>query len=107
MAPRFLYRRREFITLLGGAAGWPLAASAQQSVRELPRVGAIFNSRSENNEAFRHGLIEAGYVDGRNVVLEERLIVLRRTGLPRSPVNLSSSSPRSFSPVPRTQFARQ
>lgn len=74
MAPRFLYRRREFITLLGGAAGWPLAASAQQSVRELPRVGAIFNSRSENNEAFRHGLIEAGYVDGRNVVLEERII---------------------------------
>jgi putative tryptophan/tyrosine transport system substrate-binding protein len=68
-------KRREFIALVGGAAaGWPLAAHAQQSVRELPRIGAIFNSRSENNEAFRQGLSETGYVDGQNVVLEERIM---------------------------------
>jgi putative ABC transport system substrate-binding protein len=68
-------RRREFIGVLGGAAAsWPLVASAQPSGRELPRIGAIFNSRSENNEAFRQGLSEAGYVDGQNVVLEEWII---------------------------------
>ena len=66
-------RRREFLGVLGSSAtGWPFAASAQPS--ELPRVAAIFNSRSENNEAFRQGLSEAGYIDGQSVVLEERII---------------------------------
>jgi hypothetical protein len=66
-------KRREFITLLGGAAtGWPKAVGAQQSVSRLPRVGAMQTVRSENSEAFEQGLRDAGYVDGRNVILDER-----------------------------------
>jgi putative ABC transport system substrate-binding protein len=66
-------KRREFITLLGGAAAaWPRAASAQQSAGTLPRIGAIQSARSENSEAFERGLREAGYVVGQNVLLEQR-----------------------------------
>ena len=65
-------KRREFITLLGGAVAWPLVASAQQPARNLPRIGSIQNFRNENFEAFVQGLREAGYVDGQNILLETR-----------------------------------
>src|SRR5215471_16754985 len=64
--------RRAFITLLGGAAAWPLAAWAQQPAEKLPRIGSIQNFRNENFEAFIQGLREAGYVDGQNMLLETR-----------------------------------
>jgi putative ABC transport system substrate-binding protein len=69
-------RRREFITLLGGAAvGWPLAASAQTQPK-IPRVGLVFGSTATTNkhniEAFRQGLRELGYVEGQTILLEIR-----------------------------------
>jgi putative ABC transport system substrate-binding protein len=63
-------RRREFITLIGGAAAaWPLAARAQQPAK-IPRIGIIDEAPMWN--AFREGLRDLGYVEGRNIAFDYR-----------------------------------
>jgi putative ABC transport system substrate-binding protein len=67
-----MIRRREFITLLGGAATWPLAARAQQAT--MPIVGFVSPRSPEDSArlgaAFRKALNETGYIEGQNVMVE-------------------------------------
>jgi putative ABC transport system substrate-binding protein len=63
-------KRRQFITLIGGAAVWPLAARAQQPVSKIPRVGII--DPAAQWDPFRQGLRELGYIEGRNIAIEYR-----------------------------------
>jgi putative tryptophan/tyrosine transport system substrate-binding protein len=64
--------RREVITLLGGAATWPLAVRAQQLA--IPRVGVLCTGSPASIAVagFRKGLSESGYVDGQNTIIEYR-----------------------------------
>jgi putative ABC transport system substrate-binding protein len=68
-------RRREFITLLGGAAAtWPLAARAQQTASPR-RIGVLLvglSPESKEAQVFRQGLLDAGYSEGRDVMIEWR-----------------------------------
>src|SRR5262245_60224078 len=68
-------RRREFISLLSGVAvGWPVAANAQQADK-IARIGYLSTDLAGGSglrEAFRQGLRDLGYVEGRNVVIEYR-----------------------------------
>jgi putative tryptophan/tyrosine transport system substrate-binding protein len=65
-------RRREFITFLGSAAAWPMAARAQKP--PVPLIGLLYSASSDPNRirGFRRGLQEQGYIEGENVTIEYR-----------------------------------
>ena len=80
-----LLKRREFMTLLGGAAAaWPLAARAQQGER-MRRVGALIAFAEDDPETkerltgFRQGLAKRGWVEGLNVHIDYRFAACNRT----------------------------
>src|SRR6516164_4221007 len=85
-----MIRRREVITLLGGAAAWPLAARAQQPappVIGFLDVGSLEAGR-DHVAAFQRGLRETGYVDSENVAIEYRWAGDRNDRLPEMAADL-------------------
>jgi putative tryptophan/tyrosine transport system substrate-binding protein len=103
-------KRREFITLLGGAAAWPVAARAQPPA--MPVVGFLSSvSQAQTRHmvaAFQRGLGETGYVDGRNAAIEYRFVDGQYDRLPalasemvRRPVSLIlAAGPPPCTPAP-------
>jgi putative ABC transport system substrate-binding protein len=83
-------RRREFITLLGGVTAWPLVARAQQPV--MPVIGYLYSGAAETSApslaAFRKGLGEVGFSEGRNVEIEYRWANNEAERLPELAVDL-------------------
>jgi putative tryptophan/tyrosine transport system substrate-binding protein len=101
-------KRREFISLLGGAAAaWPLAARAQQSGSKKPRIGII--DPGARWDHFRQGLRDLGYIEGRDVAIEYRSsevrpeqLVVAATELAQLPVDVMVTFGS-----PATQAAKQ
>ena len=79
-------RRREFVTLLGGAAAWPVAAGAEQQPAKTYRIGFLgpgsYAERKRDIDALRMGLRRLGYEEGRNIVIEYRWAEGRYDRLP-------------------------
>ena len=104
-------RRREFISLLGGAAAWPLAARAQQ--REMPLVGILCAGTAQALErylaSFREGMRRLGYVEGSNVRFEFRFADGYLERLPALAIELAHLNPRVIvsTPLPAHLAARK
>jgi putative ABC transport system substrate-binding protein len=103
-------RRREFIAGLGStAAAWPLAARAQQRQPAMPVIGYLSSRSSESDVAmlvaFRRGLAEIGYVEGRNLAIEYRFADAQYDRLPgKWP---SSSTPAQLDPKAVALFTKR
>jgi hypothetical protein len=90
-------KRREFITLLGGSAVWPLAARAQQSDR-MRHIAVLMNAaknpeQQANIEAFLQVLQQLGWVDGRNVRIETRWAGGQAVDIRRQAADLAALAP--------------
>ena len=98
-------KRRAFITLLGGAAAWPLAAHAQERVK---RVGVLLPGSADNPEyqarlaAFHQGLAVLGWTIGRNVHIETRWATSNAAALRKHAAELAALAP----PLPIRYSAR-
>ena len=81
-------RRRDFLSVIAGATAWPLTARAQQPT--MPVIGYLAESSEVSylNAAFRQGLAEAGYVEGRNVAIESHYLNFKRELLPQAAADL-------------------
>src|SRR6516225_6929147 len=79
-------RRRDLITLLAGAAAWPIAARAQQSAGKMSRIGFLGSATAAGSakaiDQLRIGLRELGYVEGQNIAIEFRWAEERYDRLP-------------------------
>jgi putative ABC transport system substrate-binding protein len=95
-------RRRQFLSILGGAAAWPLAVSAQQG-GHLRRIGVLMPYAESDQDgqafiaAFREGLQKLGWVEGRNIRIDYRWAPPSDAKLRQdTPRNSSRCSPNSF-----------
>jgi putative tryptophan/tyrosine transport system substrate-binding protein len=92
------FKRREFITLLGGAAAWPLAALGQQGER-VRRIGVLMAATADDPEyqprirAFQQGLAALGWVDGRNVRVDTRWAGTNADDIRKHAVELAALAP--------------
>ena len=103
-----MIRRRTFITLLGGAAAWPLAARAQQRlpvIGYLGGYGAAPGNSQSNLAAFRKGLAEIGYAEGRNVAIEYRWVADQNDRLPAMLRDLINRGVAVLAPITSTAAA--
>src|SRR5215831_20451070 len=91
-------KRRDFITLLGGTAAWPLAARAQQPER-MRRIGVFMSLAADDKQAqarlaaFLQGLQELGWTDGRNVRIDYRWAAGDAERIRRYAVELAALAP--------------
>jgi putative tryptophan/tyrosine transport system substrate-binding protein len=91
-------RRREFITLVGGAAAWPMVARAQQNER-VRRIGVLVASPADDAEwkarlaAFNEGLAQLGWIEGRNVRVDTRWATTNADDLRKQAAELVATTP--------------
>src|SRR5262249_41866087 len=91
-------KRREFITLLGGAVAWPMVARAQPG-ESMRRIGALIASAADDSvfqarvAAFQQGLAQLGWTDGRNVRLDIRWATTNADDLRRHATELAALAP--------------
>jgi len=105
-------KRREFITLLGGGAAWPIPLRAQQAMK-MPLIGILSPGRSELSDptfntlnAFLQGLHELGYTEGQNLAIEKNMQVGVQINSASWPLNWLVASPISLSCLVRRRRAR-